>query len=466
MAKDNKEYDKLVSRDFHAKGRPGKIEVVPTKPYFNQRHLGLAYSPGVAEPCLDIMGHPADAYKYTAKGNLVGVITNGTAVLGLGDIGSLAAKPVMEGKSLLFKTFADIDAFDIEISTTHADRFVSVVSNISNTFGAINLEDIKAPDCFEIEERLQQLLDIPVMHDDQHGTAVVVAAALLNALRINGKDITEIRVVINGAGAEAIGCARMFCLIGVMRENIVMLDRKGVVKEEHTVGKDGEEITWGRSVPERPMHPAKAEFATKRAVSSLLEALNGADVFVGFSKPDILTVDMLESMAQDPIVFALANPNPEISYDLAMNARNDLIFGTGRGDYPNQINNLLAFPYIFRGALDVRARKINSEMKLAAVHAIADLALRPVPETVRSAYDVKKLDFGRRYLLPKPLDYRLMSDVSCAVAQAAVKTGVARLRIGEGEEALKYWEKYKISLQKRLDDIKGICYRCKRGVKL
>lgn len=462
----NGEHNKQLARKFHANERPGKIEVVPTKPYSTQKYLSLAYSPGVAETCLDIIESPEDVYKYTIKGNLVGVITNGTAVLGLGDIGSLAAKPVMEGKALLFKTFADIDVFDIEVSTLLPDRFVSVVSNISNTFGAINLEDIKAPECFEIEERLMELLDIPVMHDDQHGTAIITTAALLNALEVNGKDLKEVRIVINGAGAAAIASARMYVYIGVPPENIVMCDSKGVIRNERYVGeKSGGEV-WGRDSSGMSINSAKAEFATKRDIHTLAEAINGADVFLGLSKADLLTVDMLESMAQDPIVFALANPNPEIKYELAINTRNDIIFGTGRSDFPNQINNVLGFPYIFRGALDMRARKINNQMKLAAAKAIAELAHQPVPDSVLEAYQVKRLEFGRQYLLPKPLDYRLISEVSCAVAKAAVATGVARVDVGTGDSADKYWAKYKLSLQKRLDDVKGICYRCKKGVEV
>lgn len=443
-----------LARKFHENGRPGKIEVVPTKPYFNQNDLSLAYSPGVAEPCIDIVEHPQSVYQYTIKGNLVGVLTNGTAVLGLGDIGSLAAKPVMEGKALLFKTFADIDVFDIEISTSLPDRFVSVAANISHTFGAINLEDIKAPECFEIEERLQDLLDIPIMHDDQHGTAVITTAALMNALEINGKDLKEIRIVINGAGAAAIASARMYLYIGVPGENIVMCDSKGVIRA------DRDDLLSG------VMHPTKAEFATTRNITTLAEAINGADVFLGLSGPNLLTADMLESMAQDPVVFALANPNPEIGYELAMNTRSDIIFGTGRSDYPNQINNVLGFPYIFRGALDVRAAKINQEMLIAAAKSIAQLAHQPVPDSVLEAYKIKKLEFGRKYLLPKPLDYRLISEVSCAVAKAAVASGVAGINVGAGAAEDRYWENYKRSLQKRLDTIKGICYRCKRGVEL
>lgn len=445
---------RLLARRFHETGRPGKIEVVPTKPYFNQNDLSLAYSPGVAEPCIDIVERPEMVYKYTIKGNLVGVLTNGTAVLGLGDIGSLAAKPVMEGKALLFKTFADIDVFDIEISTLLPDRFVSVAANISHTFGAINLEDIKAPECFEIEERLRDLLDIPVMHDDQHGTAVITTAALMNALDINGKDLKEIRIVINGAGAAAIASARMYLYIGVSCDNIVMCDSKGVIRA------DRDDLLSG------VMHSTKAEFATTRNIRTLAEAVNGADVFLGLSGPNLLTADMLESMAQDPVVFALANPDPEISYELAMNARSDIIFGTGRSDYPNQVNNVLGFPYIFRGALDMRATKINQEMLIAAAKSIAQLAHQPVPDSVLKAYKIKKLEFGRKYILPKPLDYRLISEVSCAVAKAAVASGVAGINVGTGAVADRYWEKYKVSLQKRLDDIKGICYRCKRGVEL
>lgn len=441
-------YDKPVieesaARRYHSQGRPGKIEIMPTKPHSNQKYLSLAYSPGVAEPCMDIAENEEYVYKYTAKGNLVGVITDGSAVLGLGNIGPLAGKPVMEGKALLFKAFSDIDAFDIEVKASSVDEFVNAVVAMAPTFGGINLEDIKSPECFEIEERLKLLLDIPVMHDDQHGTAVTVTAALINALRLNGKKIDGIRVVINGAGAAAIATARMFVYAGVSVENIIMCDRSGVIKAGMAEG-------------------VKREFATECDIYTLEEAINGADMFLGLSGPDLLTTDMLESMAENPIVFALANPAPEIAYEKAMHARSDIIFGTGRSDFTNQINNLLGFPYIFRGALDVRASTINNEMKLAAAKAIADLALEPVPESVLKAYGVKRLSFGRRYILPKPLDFRLISEVSCAVARAAVESGVARVATG----GRKYWEHYKVSLQKRQDEIKGICYRCKKGVEL
>lgn len=435
--------EESAARRYHSQGRPGKIEIMPTKPHSSQKYLSLAYSPGVAEPCMDIAENKEYVYKYTAKGNLVGVITDGSAVLGLGNIGALAGKPVMEGKALLFKAFSDIDAFDIELKVSTVDEFVNAVVAIAPTFGGINLEDIKSPECFEIEERLKLLLDIPVMHDDQHGTAVTVTAALINALRLNGKKIDSIRVVINGAGAAAIATARMFVYAGISAENIIMCDRSGVIKEGMAEG-------------------VKREFATVRDICTLEEALNGADMFLGLSGPDLLTTDMLESMSENPIVFALANPTPEIAYEKAMHARSDIIFGTGRSDFPNQINNLLGFPYIFRGALDVRASTINNEMKLAAANAIADLALEPVPESVLKAYGVKRLSFGRRYILPKPLDFRLISEVSCAVARAAVESGVARAATG-GKE---YWEHYKVSLQKRQDEIKGICYRCKKGVEL
>lgn len=411
---------------YHSEGRPGKIEVVPTKPYSTQKDLSLAYSPGVAEPCLAIEENPEDVYKYTAKGNLVAVISNGTAVLGLGDIGAMAGKPVMEGKGLLFKTFADIDVFDIEVDTKDTERFIETVKNISVTFGGINLEDIKAPECFEIEERLKNELDIPVMHDDQHGTAIISAAALLNALELAGKRIGEVAVVINGAGAAAVSCAKLYIGLGVNPENIVMCDSKGVV-----------------SVSRTDLNPIKAQFATSRRLSTLEEAIRGADVFLGLSVADILTPEMVRSMATDPIVFALANPNPEIDYDAAKASREDIIFATGRSDYPNQVNNVLGFPYIFRGALDVRATKINEEMKIAAVHALAELTKEPVPDRVAAAYGNQKITFGRDYLIPKPLDPRLISRISAAVAKAAIESGVARRVISD-------WEAYAIELEERM----------------
>ena len=405
---------------YHAGKRPGKIEVVPTKPYFTQTDLSLAYSPGVAEPCLEIQKDAQNAYKYTDKGNLVAVISNGTAVLGLGNIGAISGKPVMEGKGLLFKIYAGIDVFDIEVDETDTDKFIEAVKAISPTFGGINLEDIKAPECFEIERRLKEELDIPVMHDDQHGTAIISAAGLLNALEVNGKDISSIKVVVNGAGAAAISCARLYVSLGVRKENIVMLDSKGVISKNRA-----------------NLTPEKIEFATERNdISTLSEALKDADVFLGLSKGNVLSKDMVRSMAINPIVFALANPVPEISYEDAMDSRPDVLMSTGRSDYPNQINNVIGFPYIFRGALDTAATAINEEMKLAAVHAIADLAKQPVPEIVNEVYHVNNLTFGKDYFIPKPVDPRLLLEVSTAVAKAAIKSGVARKNITD-------WEAYK-----------------------
>ena len=401
---------------YHSEGRPGKIEVIPTKPYSTQKDLSLAYSPGVAEPCLAIEDNPDDAYKYTAKGNLVAVISNGTAVLGLGDIGAMAGKPVMEGKGLLFKTFADIDVFDIEVDTKDTDQFIETVKNISVTFGGINLEDIKAPECFEIEERLKEELSIPVMHDDQHGTAIISSAALLNALEIAGKKIEKVQVVVNGAGAAAVSCAKLYIALGVKPENVIMCDSKGVIY----TGRAG-------------LNTEKEEFAVETSARTLTEALVGADMFLGLSVADILSEEMIQSMAKDPIVFALANPNPEISYADAMASRDDIIFATGRSDYPNQINNVLGFPYIFRGALDTHAKAINEEMKLAAVYAIAELAKEPVPDVVNAAYKLKRTTFGRDYILPKALDPRLLTRVSCAVAKAAIESGVSRRTITDWE---------------------------------
>ena len=405
---------------YHEGKRPGKIEVIPTKPYFTQTDLSLAYSPGVAEPCLEIQKDADNAYRYTDKGNLVAVISNGTAVLGLGNIGALSGKPVMEGKGLLFKIYAGIDVFDIEVDESDPDKFVEAVKAISPTFGGINLEDIKAPECFEIERRLKEELNIPVMHDDQHGTAIISAAGLLNALEVNGKDISKVQVVVNGAGAAAISCARLYVALGVKKENIVMLDSKGVIYDN------------------RPnLTPEKVEFATsRRDISTLAEAMVGADVFLGLSKGNILTKDMVRSMANDPIVFALANPVPEISYEEAMDSRPDVLMSTGRSDYPNQINNVIGFPYIFRGALDTAATAINEEMKLAAVRAIADLAKLPVPEVVNEVYHVSNLTFGKDYFIPKPVDPRLLTEVSAAVAKAAIESGVARKNITD-------WEAYK-----------------------
>ena len=401
---------------YHAQGKPGKIEVIPTKPYSTQTDLSLAYSPGVAEPCLEIEQKPLDAYRYTAKGNLVAVISNGTAVLGLGNIGALAGKPVMEGKGLLFKIFAGIDVFDIEVDEKDPDKFIQTVKAIAPTFGGINLEDIKAPECFEIEQRLKAELDIPVMHDDQHGTAIISGAGLLNALEVAGKRIDEVKIVVNGAGAASISCTKLYVMLGARRENIVMCDSKGVIRSD----REG-------------LNAAKREFATDRDLHTLQEALVGADVFLGLSVANVLTQEMVRTMNDNPIVFALANPNPEISYADAMASRDDIIFATGRSDYPNQINNVLGFPYIFRGALDTHATAINEEMKLAAVKAIADLAKEPVPDVVNAAYKLKRTTFGRNYILPKALDPRLLTRVSCAVAKAAIESGVSRHTITDWE---------------------------------
>ena len=408
MAKQTKE-DALL---YHSMGKPGKIEVVPTKPYSSQRDLSLAYSPGVAEPCLEIEKNPDCAYEYTAKGNLVAVISNGTAVLGLGNIGAMAGKPVMEGKGLLFKIFAGIDVFDIEVNETDPEKFIQVVKAIAPTFGGINLEDIKAPECFEIEERLKEELDIPIMHDDQHGTAIISAAGLLNALELTGKKIEDIKIVVNGAGAAANSCTKLYMLLGAKLENIVMVDSKGVINKQRT-----------------DLNSRKKPFATDRTITTLPEAVKGSDVFVGLSVAGVLSKEMVQSMNADPIVFALANPNPEISYDDAIAARQDIIFATGRSDHPNQINNVLGFPYIFRGALDVRAKSINEEMKVAAVRAIAELTKKPVPDVVNAAYNLKRLSFGRDYIIPKPLDPRLLTIVAPAVAKAAMDSGVARKEI-------------------------------------
>ena len=401
---------------YHAEGKPGKIEVIPTKPHSTQTDLSLAYSPGVAEPCLEIEKNPLDAYEYTAKGNLVAVISNGTAVLGLGDIGPLAGKPVMEGKGLLFKIFAGIDVFDIEVNEKDPEKFIQTVKAISPTFGGINLEDIKAPECFEIETRLKNELDIPVMHDDQHGTAIISGAGLITALAIAGKKIEDVKIVVNGAGAASISCTRLYVMLGARKENIVMCDSKGVI-----------------STSRPDLNAAKREFATDRPIKTLQEAVVGADVFLGLSVANVLTKEMVRSMNADPIVFALANPNPEISYADAMASRDDIIFATGRSDYPNQINNVLGFPYIFRGALDTHAKAINEEMKRAAVYAIADLAKEPVPDVVNAAYKLKRTTFGRDYILPKALDPRLLTRVSCAVAKAAIDSGVSRKTITDWE---------------------------------
>lgn len=411
---------------YHAQGKPGKIEVVPTKPYSTQHDLALAYSPGVAAPCLKIEETPEDAYKYTSKGNLVAVISNGTAVLGLGNIGALASKPVMEGKGLLFKIFADIDVFDIEVDQPDVDKFVEAVKAISPTFGGINLEDIKAPECFEIEERLKKELDIPVMHDDQHGTAIISAAAMLNAMEITGKKIDKIKLVVNGAGASAVASTKLYLELGVKKENVVMCDSKGVISTSRS-GLTG----------------AKAFFATDKPLVTLEDALVGADMFLGLSAADVLTTEMVQSMAKDPIIFALANPTPEISYELAKASRKDIIFATGRSDYPNQVNNVLGFPYIFRGALDVRATTINEEMKVAAVRALAALAKEPVPDVVSIAYNDNSIVYGREYLIPKPLDPRLISTISVAVAKAAIASGVARQGITD-------WDAYVFDLERRM----------------
>ena len=413
---------------YHAKGRPGKIEVIPSKETASQKDLTLAYSPGVADPCLEIAANPEDIYKYTAKGNLVAVISNGTAVLGLGDIGPGASKPVMEGKGLLFKIYADIDVFDLELNTKNVDEFVRTVKILEPTFGGINLEDISAPECFEIEERLKAELDIPVMHDDQHGTAIISAAALLNALEIVKKDISKVKIIINGAGASATSCTRLYCSLGAQKQNILMFDSKGLIHPSRT-NLDGR----------------KAEFANDHfsPETSLTEALVGADVFVGLSKGDILSGEMIKPMAPDCIVFAMANPTPEISYDKALNARKDIIFATGRSDYPNQVNNVLGFPYIFRGALDVRSKVINEEMKLAAVYALADLAKKPVPDIVNLAYGQDNIVFGREYIIPKPVDPRLLITVAPAVALAAMKSGVAK-------HPIENWDAYELQLSKRL----------------
>ena len=409
---------------YHSQGKPGKIEVVPTKPYQTQRDLSLAYSPGVAEPCLEIQKNPDTAYDYTDKGNLVAVISNGTAVLGLGDIGAMSGKPVMEGKGLLFKIYAGIDVFDIEVNEKDPDKFIEAVKAIAPTFGGINLEDIKAPECFKIEQRLKEELDIPVMHDDQHGTAIISSAGLLNALEVAGKKIEEVKIVVNGAGASAVSCTKLYVALGARLENIVMLDSKGVISKERT-----------------DLNEQKKYFATDRTdIHTLAEAIKGADVFLGLSRGNVLNQDMVRSMASHPIVFALANPTPEISYEDAMASRPDVLMSTGRSDYPNQINNVIGFPYIFRGALDTRATAINEEMKLAAVRAIANLAKKPVPDVVNEAYHVNNLTFGPEYFIPKPVDPRLITEVSMAVAKAAMESGVARKQITD-------WDEYKNRLR-------------------
>ncbi len=423
MSQESKRREALI---YHAKPTPGKIKVVPTKKYATQRDLALAYSPGVAEPCLEIEKDKKNVYRYTTKGNLVAVISNGTAVLGLGDIGPEASKPVMEGKGLLFKIFADIDVFDIELDTKDVDKFIETVKTIAPTFGGINLEDIKAPEAFEIETRLKEELDIPVMHDDQHGTAIISAAALLNALEIADKKIEEVKIVVSGAGAAAVSCTRLYKAFGAKGENIVMTDSKGVIT------KDRDNLT-----------SQKAEFATGRKISTLDEAMVDADVFIGLSTADIVTPEMLKSMNDNPIVFAMANPDPEIAYDLACSTRDDIIMATGRSDHPNQVNNVLGFPFIFRGALDVRATKINEAMKMAAVKALAELAKKPVPEQVNIAYGETRLAFGKDYIIPKPFDPRLIAEVPPAVAKAAMESGVAT-------EPIEDWERYEDELLERM----------------
>ncbi len=414
---------------YHASGRPGKIEVIPTKPYSTQIDLSLAYTPGVAEPCLEIQKNPEDAYRYTTKCNLVAVISNGTAVLGLGDIGALAGKPVMEGKGLLFKVFADVDVFDIEVNEKDTEKFIQIVKAIAPTFGGINLEDIKAPECFEIEERLKKELDIPVFHDDQHGTAIISLAGLLNALEVTGKQIDKIKLVVNGAGAAAVSCTKLYIKLGVKKENVIMLDSKGVLRKDRT-----------------DLNESKREFAQDVPFSTLAEAIKGADVFLGLSIGKVVTQEMIRSMAPNPIVFAMANPVPEISYEEATQARPDVIMATGRSDYPNQINNVLGFPFIFRGALDVRASAINDEMKIAAAYALASLAKEEVPSSVLTAYQLNELKFGRDYIIPKPLDPRLITRVAPAVAKAAMETGVARMPITD-------WEAYHQVLKARMEHL-------------
>jgi len=412
--------------NYHTKGQPGKIEVVPTKVLSSQLDLALAYSPGVAEPCKEIAADVSSVYKYTAKGNLVAVISNGTAVLGLGNIGPEASKPVMEGKGVLFKKFAGIDVFDIEINETDPDEFIKIVKSLEPTFGGVNLEDIKAPECFKIETELRAKMNIPIMHDDQHGTAIISSAALLNACEIVGKQISEIKLVVNGAGAAAVSCTRLYLALGLRKENLVMCDSKGAIRKDSP-----------------NLDSIKAEFATSRNVRTLQEAIKGADVFVGLSKADVLKPEDIMAMARDPIVFALANPNPEIEYEVAKKTRKDLIMATGRSDHPNQVNNVLGFPYIFRGALDVRATEINEEMKLASVHAIAALARDPVPDMVFKAYGTGNIQFGREYLIPKPLDPRLITTIAPAVAKAAMESGMATLPITD-------WSKYQQDLLKRI----------------
>lgn len=443
MNKTNRKLDALA---YHAKGRPGKIQVVPTKPTNSQRDLTMAYSPGVAEPCLKIAENVDDVYKYTAKGNLVAVISNGTAVLGLGNIGPEASKPVMEGKGLLFKIYADIDVFDLELNAKNVDDFVNIVKALEPTFGGVNLEDISAPTCFEIETRLKAEMKIPVMHDDQHGTAIISGAALMNACEIQGKKLDKIKMVVNGAGAAAISCSKIYLKLGVKQENLVMFDINGLLGPNRT-----------------DLDAIRQPFATKRTdIKDLTDALKGADVFVGLSAGNVVTPEMLQGMAKNPIVFAMANPEPEINYDLAVGARKDIIMATGRSDYPNQVNNVLGFPYIFRGALDVRATAINEEMKIAAVNAIAEMAKKPVPEAVNLAYNTKNLKFGKDYIIPKPMDQRLIVEVSTAVAKAAIESGVARKTITD-------WDAYAEELRGRIavDDrlLRSISSKAKQSPK-
>lgn len=442
----NKTNRKLDALNYHSKGRPGKIQVVPTKPTNSQRDLTMAYSPGVAQPCLEIAKNVDDVYKYTAKGNLVAVISNGTAVLGLGNIGPEASKPVMEGKGLLFKIYADIDVFDLEINATSVDEFVNIVKALEPTFGGINLEDISAPTCFEIEQRLKAEMNIPVMHDDQHGTAIISGAALMNACELQGKQLSEIKMVVNGAGAAAVSCSKMYLSLGVKQENLVMFDINGVLNHSRT-----------------DLDPMRMQFATSRTdVKTLSDAMVDADVFVGLSAGNVVTPDMLRSMAPHPIVFAMANPEPEIDYETGVATRDDIIMATGRSDYPNQVNNVLGFPYIFRGALDVRATAINEEMKRAAAHAIAELTKKPVPEAVNLAYNAKNLKFGKDYIIPKPMDQRLITEVSMAVAKAAVESGVARKEIVD-------WDAYAEELRNRIgkDDrlLRNISIKAKQNPK-
>ncbi len=415
---------------YHQYPQPGKTTVLPTKPYVTQQDLSLAYSPGVAFPCLEIEKNPSDAYRYTNRGNLVGVVSNGTAVLGLGNIGALAGKPVMEGKALLFKIFAGIDAFDIEINEEDPDKMVEIVKALEPTFGGINLEDIKAPESFKIETRLKEECEIPIMHDDQHGTAIISGAALINAVEIQGKRLEDIKLVVNGAGAAAISCTRLYIRLGVRRENVIMCDSKGVLRMDRT-----------------DINEQKREFATSADIHTLEEAIVGADVFVGLSVADVLTPTMMMTMADRPVIFALANPNPEINYELAMSTRSDIIMATGRSDYPNQVNNVLGFPYIFRGALDVQSTAINEEMKISATYAIAQLAKEPVPEEVKKIYPKENLVFGRDYILPKAFDSRLLYTVAPAVAKAAMMTGVARSPISD-------WDKYREYLSTVMSRVK------------